>query len=164
MANAKNLKVPSSAEARKNGKKGGIASGKARKAKADIRARLKELMDMDASPDVADKLEKITGIPVRSNADVVAASIMRGVMKSNPLMIEKFMEYTDQSKKVDQRDKELEIAREKLEIEKQKAELEAEKQRLWMDAVKNADKDETEDDGFIEALTGTVKDDWSDEA
>lgn len=162
MANEKNLKPIklSHEEAVENGKK----SGKARREKADVRKRLKAIMDLEAAPGVANKLEQITGIDVKDNADMVVASIMRGVMKSSPQMIQMFMEYTDQSKRDDQRDRELEIAKERLEIEKQKAELEAEKQRLWLEAVKNADKDEQADDGFIEALSGTVKDDWGDEA
>lgn len=41
MANTKNLKVPTSEEARKNGKKGGIASGKAR---AERKALKEELL------------------------------------------------------------------------------------------------------------------------
>lgn len=37
VANPQNLRVPTSEEARKNGKKGGIASGKARRAKRSMR-------------------------------------------------------------------------------------------------------------------------------
>ena len=143
--------------------KGGKKSGEKRREKADIRKKLTDLMSDPAAPDVAEKLNKITGVPVKDFSDVVLASIVRGVMKSSPQMIEMLMEYTGQSKHAEQRDAELKIARERLEIEKQKADLEVEKQKLWMDAVKHAGEDETEDDGFIEALTGTVKDDWSDE-
>ena len=45
MANKQNLRVPTSAEARENGRKGGIASGKARKEKATMKAMLEKLLD-----------------------------------------------------------------------------------------------------------------------
>lgn len=47
MANEKNLRVPTSSEARKNGKKGGIASGEARRAKKSLREAMKILMDAE---------------------------------------------------------------------------------------------------------------------
>ena len=47
MANEQNLRVPTSSEARKNGKKGGIASGEARRAKKSLREAMKILMDAE---------------------------------------------------------------------------------------------------------------------
>lgn len=47
MANEKNLRVPTSSEARRNGKKGGIASGEARRAKKSLREAMQILMDTD---------------------------------------------------------------------------------------------------------------------
>ena len=47
MANEKNLRVPTSSEARRNGKKGGIASGEARRAKKSLREAMQILMDAD---------------------------------------------------------------------------------------------------------------------
>ena len=47
MANEQNLRVPTSSEARENGKKGGIASGEARRAKKSLREALQILMDAD---------------------------------------------------------------------------------------------------------------------
>lgn len=47
MANEQNLRVPTSSEARRNGKKGGIASGEARRAKKSLREAMKVLMDAD---------------------------------------------------------------------------------------------------------------------
>ena len=47
MANEQNLRVPTSSEARKNGKKGGIASGKARRAKKNLREAMQILMEAD---------------------------------------------------------------------------------------------------------------------
>ena len=44
--NERNLIVPSSEEARKNGRKGGIKSGEARRRKRDLRAAMKELLSL----------------------------------------------------------------------------------------------------------------------
>ena len=43
MANKQNLKVPTSSEARRNGKKGGINSGKARREKRDLKKLMADL-------------------------------------------------------------------------------------------------------------------------
>ena len=47
MPNEQNLRVPTSSEARANGKKGGIASGEARRAKKSLREAMQVLMDAD---------------------------------------------------------------------------------------------------------------------
>ena len=47
MPNKQNLRVPTSSEARENGKKGGIASGEARRAKKSLREAMQVLMDAD---------------------------------------------------------------------------------------------------------------------
>ena len=47
MANEQNLRVPTSSEARENGKKGGIASGEARRKKKSLREAMQILMDAD---------------------------------------------------------------------------------------------------------------------
>ena len=47
MANEQNLRVPTSREARENGKKGGIASGEARRAKKSLREAMQVLMEAD---------------------------------------------------------------------------------------------------------------------
>lgn len=47
MANEQNLKVPTSSEARRNGKKGGIASGIARREKKTLREAMQILMNAD---------------------------------------------------------------------------------------------------------------------
>ena len=47
MANEQNLRVPTSSEARANGKKGGIASGEARRAKKSLREAMQILMEAD---------------------------------------------------------------------------------------------------------------------
>ena len=62
MAGKDNLKTPSSAEARSNGKKGGIASGKARREKKALKDTLEELLAMPIKDGVSDEIEKIKSI------------------------------------------------------------------------------------------------------
>lgn len=47
MANEQNLKTPTPSEARKNGRKGGLASGKARREKKTIQKILNEYLEQD---------------------------------------------------------------------------------------------------------------------
>lgn len=62
MAGKDNLKTPSSAEARSNGRKGGIASGKARREKKALKDTLEELLAMPIKDGVSDEIEKIKSI------------------------------------------------------------------------------------------------------
>jgi len=59
MAKEDNLKVPSSEEARKNGRKGGIASGKARREKKMFRETLEALLSMPLNDGTNADIEKI---------------------------------------------------------------------------------------------------------
>lgn len=65
MAGKDNLKVPTSDEARENGRAGGIASGKARREKKALKDTLEELLAMPIksgkSADI-DKIKNIAGI------------------------------------------------------------------------------------------------------
>lgn len=65
MANEKNLKTPSTSEARSRGKKGGIASGKARREKKALKDTLEELLAMpikDGELKNIDQIKSIAGI------------------------------------------------------------------------------------------------------
>ncbi len=59
MAGKDNLKVPTSAEARQNGAKGGIASGKARREKKAMKDTLAELLTMPLESRAIDNIEDI---------------------------------------------------------------------------------------------------------
>ena len=76
MANEQNLRVPSSDEARQIGRKGGIASGKARRAKRDRHQRIKDLFALAVQdPKLMANLEKM-GIDV-TDADLETAADAR---------------------------------------------------------------------------------------
>ena len=165
MANIDNLNpVRSEAEAREKGRKGGKASGVARRKKADVKARLEMVMQMQADPKVAAAMSK-TGIEVEDNLDVLVAGMMKGVMKSNPQMTEKVLKLLGQdvTEAQKQAKAELEIEKARLEIERQQ--LENEKQKIWLEAVKaqQGQADELPDDGFIEALKGSALEDWNED-
>lgn len=61
MANEQNLRVPTSSEARRNGKKGGIASGIARREKKTVQKILNDFLSTSAkdNPQVAKLASKI---------------------------------------------------------------------------------------------------------
>ena len=123
---------------------------------------MKAAMELPADPGVAAALSK-TGIEVNDNLDVVAASILKGVMKGSPQMIEKLLELLDQDPKEKARVKQLKAEAKKTALEIKRLENEIEKQRLWLDAVKGVTQDEIPDDGFLEALKGSAAEDWTDE-
>ena len=62
MAGIDNLKTPSTEEARSRGRKGGIASGKARREKKALKETLEELLTMPLKDGRADDIEKIKSI------------------------------------------------------------------------------------------------------
>ena len=75
MANEKNLRVPTSSEARENGKKGGIASGKARRQKKLLRECLEILLEKEMTDK---KGETMTG------AEALSAKLFKEVFKETP--------------------------------------------------------------------------------
>lgn len=164
MANIDNLRPSEYKFTQEDAKKGQENSAKARRRKKDLKERLKIVMEMQADPKVAAAMSK-TGIEVEDNLDVVIASMMKGVMKSNPQMTEKVLKLIGQdvTEAQKQAKAELEIEKAKLEIERQQ--LENEKQKIWLEAVKaqQGQADELPDDGFIEALKGSALEDWNED-
>lgn len=70
MANIENLKVPTSEEARENGRKGGIASGKARREKKTMRETLEMLLEMETKSG-------------RTNREEITIGLINGAKKGN---------------------------------------------------------------------------------
>ena len=62
MAGADNLKTPTTEEARERGKKGGIASGKARRKRKALNETLNELFSMPIKDGKANELESIKSL------------------------------------------------------------------------------------------------------
>ena len=87
MAGADNLKVPSSEEARKYGRKGGIASGKARREKADLKKKVNQILEMDVfSPQLKEMLEE-KGLSA-TNQTAIATVLLQKALKGNMRAIE----------------------------------------------------------------------------
>ncbi|HEM6261973.1 TPA: stress-induced protein [Streptococcus suis] len=82
MANGQNLIVPSSDEARKNGKKGGIASGKARRKKSNLKKAFETILQADVTSSVAKKQLEDLGFEA-TNEMAVAMVMMQKAMKGD---------------------------------------------------------------------------------
>lgn len=75
--NDHNLKTPTPSEARENGKKGGIASGKARRAKKAMKETLEELLTMPIKDGKFDDIERIKSLASMKGKNI---SIQEAIM------------------------------------------------------------------------------------
>lgn len=93
MAGADNLKVPTSDEARKYGKKGGVASGVARRKKANLKKAFETILQAEvASPNVKKQLEEL-GFD-STNEMALAMVMMQKAMKGNVRAFEQISKLT----------------------------------------------------------------------
>lgn len=93
MANEQNLKIPSSKEARENGKKGGVASGKSRRKKANLKKAFETILQAEvASPNVKKQLEEL-GFD-STNEMALAMVMMQKAMKGNVRAFEQISKLT----------------------------------------------------------------------
>ena len=78
----KNLRTPSTDEAREIGRKGGIASGKARREKRDRKQRMAELLDLTMQGAGVEKIKKFFGIEGELTAyETISLSCLMNAMK-----------------------------------------------------------------------------------
>ena len=125
MAGADNLKVPTSEEARKYGKKGGVASGKARRKKANLRKAFETILQAEvASPNVKKQLEEL-GFD-STNEMALAMVMMQKAMKGNVRASEQISRLTaiDTKDSLDKREQKERIEALKLENQKRRVTLE----------------------------------------
>lgn len=125
MAGADNLKVPTSEEARKYGKKGGVASGKARRKKANLRKAFETILQAEvASPNVKKQLEEL-GFD-STNEMALAMVMMQKAMKGNVRAFEQISRLTaiDTKDSLDKREQKERIEALKLENQKRRVTLE----------------------------------------
>jgi len=147
MANNENL-VPFSkrsvSEARECGRKGGKASGEARRKKADFRRTLNALLTAEIdSPEWSPVLEAL-GLDSTLESAVNAAMI-KEALSGNVKAYEAIAQYSGQSEKTD------------TDQEEQQLRMAASKAKMGVD-----EEEEVEDDGFLDALNGTAATDWED--
>lgn len=91
MANNQNLKIPSSEEARENGRKGGIASGKARRFRKTFKQAINdELTD--------EKLKQLINSMIKEakNGNTKAFEILRDTVGEKPIDRQEIKEITSE--------------------------------------------------------------------
>ena len=89
-----NLIVPTSEEARKNGRKGGIASGKARREKKDRKQIASELLDLTVQGAGIDKIKKffnIKGVELTAYDTMFLSCMMKAMQKGDANALEKLL-------------------------------------------------------------------------
>ena len=147
MANEQNLRVPSSKEARELGRKGGIASGKARRRKADLKRAFNTILKADvANENIAKQLEAL-GFEA-TNEMALAMVMMQKAMKGNVKAFEQIarlvaIDTKDSLDRKEQRERivSIQLGNEKLKTQIGKEEGQDEKIAGFLDIVKGAVSD-----------------------
>ena len=153
MANEQNLiknseRTPS--ERRENAKKAGVASGKARRKKANLKKAFETILQADvASPSVKKQLEDM-GFDT-TNEMALAMVMMQKAMKGNVRAFEQISKLTttDAKDSLDKKEQSERIEALKLGNEKLRKQ------------IGTSDVD-VKDDGFIKSLEGVVEETWQD--
>lgn len=131
-------------EARECGRKGGKASGEARRKKADFRKTLNALLTAEIDSTEWSPVLEALGLDSTLESAVNAAMIKEALM-GNVKAYEAIAKYSGQSEKTD------------TDQEEQGLRMAATKAKMGVD-----DEGEVEDDGFLDALNGTAATDWED--
>lgn len=149
LANNENLRPydnRSVSEARENGKKGGIASGAARRKKKKLRTRIQDALSTAVTnPKIKSKIEKMGMDPEDATAfDAVVASLLsEAIMCQNVKAIAMLMDYAGESP-----------AEKRAQAEEDRK---AQAFKMQMDAVENLERD---NDAVLQYIDGLkVKDD-----
>ena len=153
MANEQNLiknseRTPS--ERRENAKKAGVASGKARRKKANLKKAFETILQADvASPSVKKQLEDI-GFDT-TNEMALAMVMMQKAMKGNVRAFEQISKLTttDAKDSLDKKEQKERIEALKLGNEKLRKQI-------------GTSEVDVKDDGFIKSLEGVVEETWLD--
>ncbi|CWF18071.1 phage protein [Streptococcus pneumoniae] len=153
MANEQNLiknseRTPS--ERRENAKKAGVASGKARRKKANLKKAFETILQADvASPSVKKQLEDM-GFDT-TNEMALAMVMMQKAMKGNVRAFEQISKLTttDAKDSLDKKEQKERIEALKLGNEKLRKQI-------------GTSEVDVKDDGFIKSLEGVVEETWLD--
>lgn len=125
MANEQNLRVPSSEEARELGRKGGIASGKARRRKADLKRAFNTILKADVANENISKQLEALGFEA-TNEMALAMVVMQKAMKGNVKAFEQIARLVaiDTKDSLDRKEQRERIVSIQLENERRKEQLE----------------------------------------
>lgn len=126
MANEQNLRVPSSEEARELGRKGGIASGKARRRKADLKRAFNTILKADVANENISKQLEALGFEA-TNEMALAMVMMQKAMKGNVKAFEQIARLVaiDTKDNLDRKEQRERIVSIQLENERRKEQLES---------------------------------------
>lgn len=126
MANEQNLRVPSSEEARELGRKGGIASGKARRRKADLKRAFNTILKADVANENISKQLEALGFEA-TNEMALAMVMMQKAMKGNVKAFEQIARLVaiDTKDSLDRKEQRERIVSIQLENERRKEQLES---------------------------------------
>lgn len=143
--NKDNLIVPSSSEARKNGRKGGIKSGETRRRKKALKSLMNDLLSSDI---VNDEIYNNTvdmgfGTDPSYGAAIVAAMVREAALGN----VKAFNAITDLIGEGSSGER----------VKLQKKQLAMQEKKL------SGEVEEVPDDGFLNALNGSAAEDWDDE-
>ena len=125
MANEQNLRVPSSEEARELGRKGGIASGKARRRKADLKRTFNTILKADVANENISKQLEALGFEA-TNEMALAMIMMQKAMKGNVKAFEQIARLVaiDTKDSLDRKEQRERIVSIQLENERRREQLE----------------------------------------
>nr|UVY58602.1 MAG: hypothetical protein [Bacteriophage sp.] len=147
MANEQNLRVPSSKEAREFGRKGGIASGKARRKKADLKKAFNTILKADVANENISKQLEALGFEA-TNEMALAMVMMQKAMKGNVKAFEQIarlvaIDTKDSLDRKEQRERivSIQLGNEKLKAQIGKEEGQDEKIAGFLDIIKGAVSD-----------------------
>lgn len=147
MANEQNLRVPSSKEARELGRKGGIASGKARRRKADLKRAFNTILKADVANENISKQLEALGFEA-TNEMALAMVMMQKAMKGNVKAFEQIarlvaIDTKDSLDRKEQRERivSIQLGNEKLKTQIGKEEGQDEKIAGFLDIIKGAVSD-----------------------
>lgn len=126
MANEQNLRVPSSEEARELGRKGGIASGKARRRKADLKRAFNTILKADVANENISKQLEALGFEA-TNEMALAMVMMQKAMKGNVKAFEQIARLVaiDTKDSLDRKEQRERITAIQLENERRKEQLDS---------------------------------------
>ena len=118
-------------EAAKNGKKGGVASGVARRRKATLKKTLEQLMAMEPSADAREAVES-AGIDLEemTNFSVIAVSAMTKAMSGDVAAMRFIADVTGAYTMTEQEKHKARIEKEKLQLERERLEMERERRNM----------------------------------
>lgn len=147
MANEQNLRVPSPKEARELGRKGGIASGKARRRKADLKRAFNTILKADVANENISKQLEALGFEA-TNEMALAMVMMQKAMKGNVKAFEQIarlvaIDTKDSLDRKEQRERivSIQLGNEKLKTQIGKEEGQDEKIAGFLDIIKGAVSD-----------------------